>query len=105
MSNDYIELKDLVITIQKYVRKTNICGGDVADIVDSKKDLTQYYLEIFADNELIYVREEQAIYKVCSREKVVSKSELEKLRKKEIEEREELREKNKNKQNKERGDR
>lgn len=96
---------DLIMTIEKYVRKTNIRAGKVANIVDSKKDLTQYYLELFLDGELIYVKEEQAIYRVKSRDKIISRSELENLKKKEIKEMEQYREKYKVKQNKERGGR
>lgn len=56
--------------IKKYVRKTNIVGGSVADVVDSLNQLTQEYLEWFRDGELIFVREKKAIYKVKSKEEL-----------------------------------
>ena len=91
------------MTIQKYVRKTNICGGRVADVVDSKKDLTQYFLETFADGELIYVQDEQAIFRVKSI--MVYKSDLPKLKEQERKEREQLIERNRKKRSKERDER
>lgn len=105
MEEDYLKITDRVMTIQKYVRKTNICGGRVADVVDSKKDLTQYFLETFEDGELIYVQDEQAIFRVKSRPIMVYKSDLPKLKEQERKEREQLIERNRKKRSKERDER
>lgn len=72
-------MSDMILRIKKYVRKTKICRGNVDYVVDDKKELTQYFLQIFADGDLIFVRSEGNIYEVHSKEIIMSKTESKKM--------------------------
>ena len=86
-----IIISDMVGCIKKYVRKTRICGGRVDDVVDNKKELTQYLLETFKDGDLIFVCADGNIYEVRSKQVIMSKAESLKMNEQIEKEREEFR--------------